>query len=71
MLTYALGRGVDYYDRAALDGIVEQVQKGDNRFSSLINAIVTSTPFQMERGAGPSHTGASSPVPSPGTPGEG
>jgi hypothetical protein len=49
MLTYALGRGVEYYDRAALDRIVDHLQKSDNRFSSLIEAIVTSTPFQMER----------------------
>lgn len=49
MLTYGLGRGVDYYDRAALDEIVDKIQKQDERFSSLIGAIVQSTPFQMQR----------------------
>jgi mono/diheme cytochrome c family protein len=49
MLTYALGRGVEYYDRATLDEIIDRVEKGDDRFSSLIDAIVMSTPFQMQR----------------------
>jgi hypothetical protein len=49
MLTYALGRGVDYYDRATLDQIIDKVDKNNDRFSSLIQAIVTSTPFQMQR----------------------
>jgi hypothetical protein len=50
MLTYALGRGVEYYDRPAIDEIVKQVEKNNDKFSSLILAIVNSTPFQMRRG---------------------
>jgi hypothetical protein len=50
MLTFALGRGVEYSDRATIDQIVDNVQKNDNRFSSVINAIVARTPFQMQRG---------------------
>jgi hypothetical protein len=50
MMTYALGRGVEYSDRATLDGIIDQVKRGDNHFSGLIEAIVDSTPFQMQRG---------------------
>ncbi|MFT4547341.1 MAG: hypothetical protein ACI8XO_004058 [Verrucomicrobiales bacterium] len=52
MLTYALGRGLEYYDRCAVDKIVDEVGKGGNRFSSLVLAITRSVPFQMRRGDG-------------------
>jgi hypothetical protein len=47
MLTYALGRGVELYDRGAVDKIVEAVVKDDYRFATLISAIIKSDPFQM------------------------
>jgi hypothetical protein len=47
MLTYALGRGLEPYDRRAIDRIVESVTTEDYRFAALIAAIVTSDPFQM------------------------
>jgi hypothetical protein len=47
MLTYALGRGVEPYDRRAMDKIVETVTREDYRFSTLIAEIVKSDPFQM------------------------
>jgi mono/diheme cytochrome c family protein len=47
MLTYALGRGLEVYDRRAVDGIVEAVTKNDYRFAVLISEIVKSDPFQM------------------------
>ena len=47
MLTYALGRGLERYDRRAVDKIVEAVAKDDYRFSSLISEIIKSDPFQM------------------------
>jgi Protein of unknown function (DUF1592)/Protein of unknown function (DUF1588)/Protein of unknown function (DUF1587)/Protein of unknown function (DUF1585)/Protein of unknown function (DUF1595)/Planctomycete cytochrome C len=47
MLTYALGRGVELYDRGAVDKIVEAVTLDDYRFAALISAIVNSDPFQM------------------------
>ncbi|HVX83276.1 MAG TPA: DUF1592 domain-containing protein [Phycisphaerae bacterium] len=50
MLTYALGRGVEYYDRPAVDKIVEQMEAHGDRFSSLIEGIVTSVPFEYRRG---------------------
>ncbi len=34
MLTYALGRGLEYYDRCAIDEIVSKVEEGNHRFSS-------------------------------------
>jgi hypothetical protein len=50
MLTYALGRGLEYYDKCALDEITKSVSKSDYRFSSLIMAVAKSTPFQKRRG---------------------
>ena len=50
MLIYALGRGLEYYDRPALDEICEKVKIRGYRFSSLIEAIAESVPFQKRRG---------------------
>jgi hypothetical protein len=52
MLTYALGRGLESFDRCTVDGIVAQVQASDHRFSSLVLAIVSSEPFQMREARG-------------------
>ena len=52
MLTYALGRGVEVYDHPALDQIVAGVKAGDFKFSSLIEQVVMSPPFQNRRGEG-------------------
>jgi hypothetical protein len=49
LLTYALGRGVEYYDQPAVRKIVRGAAPGDYRWSSLISGIVQSTPFQMRR----------------------
>ena len=49
MLTYALGRGVEYYDAPALRAILEDAAPDDYRFSSLVLGIVNSKPFQMRR----------------------
>ncbi|MBX3398450.1 MAG: DUF1592 domain-containing protein [Gemmataceae bacterium] len=46
MLTYALGRGLEDYDRRAVNGIMEAAGRADDRFSTLILAIVQSDPFQ-------------------------
>ena len=53
-LIYALGRGLEYYDRCALDEITERVSRNHYRFSSLIMAVVESVPFQMRRCEGES-----------------
>jgi hypothetical protein len=50
LLTYALGRGTEPYDRAAIDEICEKVAGNGDRFSSMILAIVKSDPFQKRRG---------------------
>ena len=49
LLTYALGRGLEYYDAPAIRKIVNDASRSDYRFSSLILGIVNSTPFQMRR----------------------
>ena len=49
LLTYALGRGVEPSDAAAVRQIVRATQPQDYRFSSFILQIVNSTPFQMRR----------------------
>ena len=52
MLTYALGRGLEYYDKCALDKMAQGLAKGRYKFSVLIAEVVKSTPFQMRRGEG-------------------
>ena len=52
MLTYALGRGVEYSDMPAVRRVVRQAAASDYRWSSLVLGIVESTPFQM-RGSRP------------------
>ncbi|MDG2380258.1 MAG: DUF1592 domain-containing protein [Pirellulaceae bacterium] len=47
MLTYALGRGLESYDRCAVDDIVENLQQNDYRFSALVLGIVNSEPFRL------------------------
>jgi hypothetical protein len=47
VLTYALGRGVEYYDKCALDKIVAALDKNDYRFSVLLTEVVKSEPFLM------------------------
>ncbi|MCC9604400.1 DUF1592 domain-containing protein [Blastopirellula sp. JC732] len=49
MLTYALGRGVEYYDMCAVDAIQDELERNDYRFSALVKAIVHSDPFQKRR----------------------
>jgi len=49
LLTYALGRGVEYYDAPAVRAILRDAAPHDYRLSSIILGIVKSTPFQMRR----------------------
>ena len=49
LLTYASGRGLEYYDAPAVRGIVRESRSQNYRFSSIILGIVHSTPFQMRR----------------------
>jgi len=47
MLTYAIGRGLEYYDAPAVRGIVRAAADDDYRWSSMIVALVKSAPFRM------------------------
>ena len=47
LMTYALGRGVEYFDMPALRTIVHEAESNDNRFSSIVLGIVTSDAFTM------------------------
>jgi hypothetical protein len=49
LLTYALGRGVEYYDLPAIRKIRRDAADENYRWSSIISGIVTSIPFQMRR----------------------
>jgi len=49
LLTYALGRGLEPYDRPAIARIEDRVKASGDRFSVLIDGIVDSAPFQMRR----------------------
>jgi len=49
LLTYALGRGVEYYDEPAIRKIIREAAPGQNRWSAIILGIAKSTPFQMRR----------------------
>ena len=49
LLTFALGRGVEYHDAPAVRKILREAQPGGYHFSSLILGIVNSAPFQMRR----------------------
>ena len=51
LLTYALGRGLERYDRPAVNAIVAGVEENDYRFSQLVLEIVNSLPFQKRRAA--------------------
>jgi len=47
MMTYALGRGVEFPDMPAVRSIVKDVAKDNNRFSAIVLGVVNSTQFQM------------------------
>jgi len=47
LMTYALGRGVEYYDMPAVRKVVQDAGKNNFKFSSIVLGIVKSTPFQM------------------------
>ena len=53
LLTYALGRGVEYYDEPVVRQIMQEAAPGGYRWSSLIVGIVNSMPFQMRKAAEP------------------
>jgi mono/diheme cytochrome c family protein len=55
LLTYALGRGVEYHDAPAIRAIRRESAAEGYRFSSLILGVIESPPFQMRRSLGTDH----------------
>lgn len=51
LLTYALGRGLEYYDEHTVDEIVGQLDREQGKFSALLMGIIQSAPFQKQRRA--------------------
>ena len=49
LLTYAIGRGSEYYDQPAIRKIVRDAKPDNYRWSSIILGIVESPAFQMRR----------------------
>ena len=49
LMTYALGRSVEYYDMPAVRKIVRDAAAENYRFSAIVKGIVRSQPFQMRR----------------------
>jgi hypothetical protein len=47
MMTYALGRGVEYFDMPVVRSIVRDGEKVNNKFTSIVMGIVKSPQFQM------------------------
>ena len=51
LLTYALGRGLNYRDMPAVRKIVREAARENYRFSAIVTGIIRSTPFQMRMAA--------------------
>jgi len=49
LMTYALGRRVEFYDMPAIRAIIKEAAKNDYRLSSFINGVIKSSAFQMAR----------------------
>ena len=49
LLTYALGRGTEYYDIPTVDKIVENLERDKGAFSTLLMGVIESVPFQQQR----------------------
>jgi hypothetical protein len=53
MLTYAIGRGVEPFDRLVIRDLVRDMAANDYRMQTLVQGIVKSVPFQKRRGERP------------------
>ncbi len=50
LMTYGLGRGLEYYDAPAVRAIVKNAHEQNYQFSSLLVGVINSVPFQNEEG---------------------
>jgi hypothetical protein len=58
LLTYALGRGLDYYDMPTIRKIVKDSAASNYNFSTLVVNVVKSMPFQMRKAPKPEEISA-------------
>jgi hypothetical protein len=49
LMTYAIGRGLQYYDAPAVREIMGEAESSDFRWSAVVSGIVKSAPFQMRK----------------------
>jgi hypothetical protein len=52
LMIYALGRGLEHYDRPVIRGILRDAERGGYRFEAIVQGIVSSPPFLMRTRAG-------------------
>ncbi len=57
LLTYAIGRGLEYYDEPTVDALVRQLDAENGRFSVLLRGVVQSAAFQQHRAGGDGREG--------------
>jgi hypothetical protein len=50
ILTYAIGRGPEYFDAVTIEAIVRKMHEGKGTLKELVHAIIESSPFQKRRG---------------------
>jgi hypothetical protein len=50
ILTYAIGRGPEYFDAVTIETIVSKLKQGEGTLKDLVIAIIESAPFQKRRG---------------------
>jgi len=53
LLTYALGRGLEYYDRCTIDNVMKHLAANEYRFAALVEGVVLSDAFLKRRGETP------------------
>src|SRR6185295_10631178 len=63
LMTYALGRGLEYYDTQTVDQIVARLERENGHFSALLMGIIESAPFQRQRD--PAKMAGDKPIDSP------
>ena len=68
LMTYALGRSVEYYDMPAVRAIVRNAARDNYRFSSIVMGIVRSAPFQMRTAPRETINAAAAQTAEPGVP---
>lgn len=52
LLTYGIGRGMEYFDAPSIDRIVKEMEKNGGSLRHIIYGVVDSVPFQKRRGDG-------------------